>query len=89
MEDSSGETASITDSSLIVYYKFHPSNYVNGAFRSLGYSSGVPGPNLYLNNTKVSFEYMEWAESLSFSTPSTLETINQSITLYDGLSCNN
>jgi len=89
MDDSFGENTAISDSSLIIFYKFHPSNYIDGSFRSLGYSSNVPGPNLYLNDTQVTFEYVEWSDTVNFTNPSNLESISQNLTLYDGLSCNN
>ena len=51
------------------------------------YSNGGLGQSISIGNS-LTFNYVEWEDSFSYATPSTIGTISTSTNLFDGVACN-
>eukprot|EP00347_Sterkiella_histriomuscorum_P002273 403368790 len=83
-----GASATLTENTLILYYKFDFDNYSNKTLKALNLNS-ANATGLAMNFTQEpQFETVQWEENLSYVSRSVLGTTNQNVNLFDGMTCN-
>jgi hypothetical protein len=70
-----GASATITDDNLLLYYKFDSANFNGNSLQSLAVSSSGLGRGPSVTFKQLSFNYVLWDDSTSYSSPSMISTL--------------